>query len=102
MDVYLLYSLNQMPRLLFILSHNFVRLVFESGYYLRAVFIKLGTEDKKILLLKEGGMAADARESIRRDAAMLATRQRIPSLGNQTPLQMLKRTKLSWRRTNLF
>ena len=33
--------LNRMPRLLFISSCNFVRLLFESGYYSRAVFIKL-------------------------------------------------------------
>ena len=35
------YSLDQTPRLLFISSRNFVRLLFESGYYLRAAFIKL-------------------------------------------------------------
>ena len=48
-------------------------LLFESGYYLRAAFIKLGMEDEEIHFLKEGGVAADARESTRRDTAMLAT-----------------------------
>ena len=44
------------------------------GFYLRVAFIiKLGTEDEEIHCLKEGGEAADARESIRRDTAMLAT-----------------------------
>ena len=32
-----------------------------------------GTEDEEIHCLKEGGVAADARESIRRDTATLAT-----------------------------
>ena len=32
------------------------------GYYSRAVFIKLGKEDEEIHCLKEGGVAADARE----------------------------------------
>jgi len=40
-----------------------VRLVFESGYYSRVGFIKLGTEDEEIHCLKEGGVCADARES---------------------------------------
>ena len=35
------YLLDQMPRLLFISSRNFVWLLFESGYYSRAAFIKL-------------------------------------------------------------
>ena len=35
-----------MPRLLFISSRNFVWLLFESGYYLRAAFIKLSGIDK--------------------------------------------------------
>ena len=47
-----------------------MRLLFKSGYYSRATFIKLGM---KIHCFKEGGMAADARESIHRDTAMLAT-----------------------------
>jgi len=42
------YSFNQTLRLLFISSHNFVWLLFESGYYLRAVFIKLRMEDEEI------------------------------------------------------
>ena len=41
------YSLNQTLQLLFISSLNFVGLLFESGYYLRAAFIKLGTEDEE-------------------------------------------------------
>ena len=52
---------------------QFVWLLFESGYDLRAGFIKLGMEDEEIHFLKEGGVAADARESTRRDTAMLAT-----------------------------
>jgi len=59
----LMYSLDQMPWLLFISSRNFV-LLFESGYYSRAVLIKLGTEDEEIHCLKQGDVAADARESI--------------------------------------
>jgi len=50
-----------------------LRLLFKSGYYSRAAFIKLGTEDKEIHCLKQGGVAIDARESIQRDTAMLAT-----------------------------
>jgi len=53
-----------MPWLLFISLRKFVRLLFESGYYLSAAFIMLGTEDKEIHCLKEGGVAADAREAI--------------------------------------
>jgi len=67
------YSLDQTPWLLFISSRNFVRLLFEIGYYSRAAFIKLGTEDEEIHYLKQGGVAADARESIQRDTATLAT-----------------------------
>ena len=68
-----LHSLNQTPWLLFISSHNFVRLLFKSGYYSSVAFIKLGMHDKEIHCLKEGGVAADARESIRRDTTTLAT-----------------------------
>jgi len=68
-----MYSLDQMPWLLFISSRNFVQLLFESGYYLRAVLIKLGTKDEEIHCLKQGGVAADASESIQRDTATLAT-----------------------------
>ena len=50
-----------------------MQLLLESGYYSRAAFIKLGTEDEEIHCLKEGGVAADARESTQRDTAMLAT-----------------------------
>ena len=51
----------------------FVWLLFERGYNLRLAFIKLGTEDEEIHCLKEGGVAADARESIQRDTATLAS-----------------------------
>jgi len=61
-----------MPQLLYISSSNFVRLLFKSGYYSRAAF-KLETEDEEIHCLKQGAVAADARESVRRDAAMLTT-----------------------------
>ena len=37
------------------------------------MFIKLGTGDEEIYCLKEGRVAADARESIRRDTATFAT-----------------------------
>jgi len=50
-----------------------VRLLFESGYYLRTAFIKLGTEDEEIHCLKEGRVAADTRESTQGDTATLAT-----------------------------
>jgi len=43
------------------------------GLYSRAASIKLEMEDKEIHCLKEGGVAADARESIQRGAATLAT-----------------------------
>jgi len=36
-------------------------LLFESGYHLRAAFIKLGMEDEEIHCLKEGGVAGDTR-----------------------------------------
>ena len=49
-----------------------MQFLFESGHYSRVAFIKLRTEDE-IHCLKEGGVAADARESIRRDNATLAT-----------------------------
>ena len=51
-----------------------------------------GMEDKEIHRLKRGGVAADTRESIRRDTTTLPL-QRIPSSRNQTPLQMLKSHK---------
>ena len=59
-----LYSLDQMPQLLFTSSPNFVRLLFESSYYSRAAFIKLKMEDEEIDCLQQGGVAADAKESI--------------------------------------
>ena len=36
-------------------------------------FIKFGTKNEEIHCLKEDGVATDARESIQRDNAMLAT-----------------------------
>jgi len=50
-----------------------VWLLFESGYYSRAAFIKCGTELKEIHCLKQGGVAAGTRESIQRDIATLTT-----------------------------
>jgi len=47
------YSLDQTLQLLFISSRNFVWLLFKSSYYLRVVFIKLGTEDDEIHCLEE-------------------------------------------------
>ena len=49
------------------------------GFYSKVTTIRerrlfnLGTEDEEIHCLKEGGVAADARESIWRDTATLAT-----------------------------
>ena len=64
----LTYSCDQTLRLLFFFHHAIL-----CDFYWRAAFIKLGTEDEEIHCLKEGGVAADARESIQRDTAMLAT-----------------------------
>ena len=51
-----------------------MRLLFESGYYSRAAFIKLSGIGKIFCKCKGcRGVAADARESIRRDTATLAT-----------------------------
>jgi len=68
------YSLDQTPRLLFISSRSFVWLLIESSYYSRAAFIKLGVEGENPLPWGtfQGGVAADTRESIRRDTATLA------------------------------
>ena len=41
--------------LLFISMRNFVRLLFDSDYYLRAALIKLGTEDEEIHWLQMPG-----------------------------------------------
>jgi len=68
MALTLQYSLDQTPRLLLILFHAIL-----CGFYSRAAFIKLGTEDEEIHCLKQGGVAADARESIRRDTATFTT-----------------------------
>jgi len=61
------------------------------------MFIKLGTEDGEIHCFKEGGVAADTREAIQRDAVHACHCN-----GYQTPSRMLERTKMSWRRTNMF
>jgi len=66
------------------------QLLFKSGIF------KIRTEHEEIHCFKEGGVTADTRESIWRDTAtFMVTLQRIPSLRNQTPLQMLKRTEMS-------
>jgi len=49
----------------FISLCNFVWLLFESGYYSTAAFIKFGTEDEEI-------HAVDTREAIRKDIAVHA------------------------------
>jgi len=90
----ILYSLDQTPQLLFISSRNFVRLLFKSSYYSRAVFIKLGTEDDEIHCLKESGWAADARESIQRGTVMLATAMDT-EFEEADPFAELKMTKMS-------
>jgi len=47
---YIPYLLDLTPRL----SHSFVRLLIESSYYSKAVFIKLGVENEEIHCPKEG------------------------------------------------
>jgi len=69
---------------------NFVWLLFESGYYLRVVYIKLGTEDEEIHWLQ---MPAG---NPKRHCYAHLPLQRIPNSRNQTPLQM------SCRRMNSF
>ena len=98
----LMYSLDQMPWLLFISSRNFVQLLFESGYYLRAVLIELGTEDEEIHCPKQGGVAADARESIQRDTATLATVTDTEFEESDSCTDVESDKTVSWRRTNLF
>ena len=90
-----------MLRLLFISSHNFVRLLFESGYYSRASFIKLGMENEEIQCLKQGGVAAGARESIQRDTAILATAMDI-ELEESDPIADVEEEEDECRGTNLF
>ena len=46
------YLLDQTPRLHFISSRNFVRLLFESGYKSRAAFIKLSVIGKTFVKCK--------------------------------------------------
>ena len=53
------YSLYRTPRLLFISLLNCVWLLFESGYYLRVLFIKLGTEDGEIHWLQMPGRQSE-------------------------------------------
>ena len=59
-----------------------------------------GMEDGEIHCLKEGEVAADARKTIERDTAALATAT--DSLEESDSSPMLKRMKKSWRRTNFF
>ena len=52
---------------------------------------------------REGGVAADAREANpKRHCRVRLPLQRIPNSRNQTPSQTLKRTNMSWMRTNSF
>ena len=53
------YLLDRTPRLLFISLCNFVRLLFESSYYSRAVFIKLRTENEEIHWLQMPGRQSE-------------------------------------------
>ena len=64
-------------------------------------FIKLGTEDGEIHGLEEGGVAADARESIQGDTAVLATATHT-ELEESDCFADVEEEKMSWRRTNLF
>jgi len=97
----ILYSLDQMPRLLFISSRNFVWLLFESGYYSRAPSIKLRTEDEEIYCFKEGEVAADARESTQRDNAVLGTVMDT-ELEESDPFTDVEEDEDDLRRSNLF
>ena len=83
------YLLDWTLRLLFISLRNFVQLLLESGYYLRAVF-KLGVEDEE-----STGCRCQEGNPKRHCRARLPL-QPIPNSSNQTPSQM------SWRRTNSF
>ena len=56
----ILYLLNQMLWLLFISSHNFLWLLFKSGYHSREAFVE---DRRKMKKSSNGGVAADARES---------------------------------------
>jgi len=67
-----------------------VQLLFESSYYLRAAFIKIGTEDEEIHWLQMSG-----RQSEETLPCTLATAMDT-DLEESTPSQM------SWRRTNSF
>jgi len=69
-----------------------VRLLFESGHYSRAAFIELRTEDEEIHFLKEGGVAADVRESTEETMPHLPL-QWILSSRNQTPFADVEEDK---------
>ena len=60
---------------------------------MRVAFIKLETEDEEIHCLKEGGVAADARESTPRDTATLAT-VTVPSSRNLDPIADVEEEEL--------
>jgi len=70
---------------------------FLCGYYSRAAFNsgRISTPSTKVEGLQMPG--SQSKETLPH-----LPLQRIPSLRNQTPSQMLKRTKTSWRRMNLF
>ena len=74
-----------MLQLLFISSCNFVRLlhVLKSGYYSRAAFIKLRTEDEGIHCLKVEWLQTPGNQS--KETLPYLPLQQIPSLRNQTP-----------------
>ena len=55
-----MYSRDQMLWLLFISSHNFLWLLFKSGYHSREAFVE---DRRKMKKSSNGGVAADARES---------------------------------------
>jgi len=71
-----------MLRLLLISSCNFVRLLFESGYYSRATIIKLRMEDEEIHCLKVEWLQMPGNQS--KETLPHLPLQRIPSLRNQT------------------
>ena len=75
--------------LLFISSCNFVQLLFESGYYMRAAFIRLRTKMKKSTASRRAKWLQTPVSQCEERLPHLPL-QWIPSSRNQTPSQMLK------------
>ena len=110
MYMYVPYLLDQTLRLLFILSRNFVQLLFEKGYYLRAAFIKLGGIGKIICkhTVRKGFEFYKINKKLRCTdnfsfltsclfvkRYLHSTFNPMPRSRSQTPLPTLKKTKTS-------